>query len=283
MLSKAFVDFSTSGLENPLSHVLIILSVVLSAKLSEKITPGYLLCFFLNASCLYLNRPDLLLTIFPLILYVMFKSREYPKVLCKSIFIGIIPALIWTIFSLYYYGFLFPNTAYAKLGSNIPFSEQVEQGFIYLFDSIGKDPITLGLIGLGIFLGFCTSVFDACISIGILIYLAYIVAIGGDFMTGRFLTEIFVLSAIILARCKINRFQFILISISIVILGLMSIQSTLLSNNNYTDGVIQKNGLADERAFYFKKFGLVNLSRNIFFPTKKTSTCNKRFLSSVVV
>jgi len=59
LLSKAYVDFSTSGLENPLAHVLI-----LAAVLSMTSTTT----FFLTCSLVYLTRPDLLLLLFPLAL-----------------------------------------------------------------------------------------------------------------------------------------------------------------------------------------------------------------------
>lgn len=36
ILSKAFVDFSTSGLENPLSHLLLLLTVIFASSIIEK-------------------------------------------------------------------------------------------------------------------------------------------------------------------------------------------------------------------------------------------------------
>ncbi|MEJ2612229.1 MAG: hypothetical protein P8179_19725, partial [Candidatus Thiodiazotropha sp.] len=59
VLSKAFVDFSTSGLENPLSHLLLLLAVLVASSHIEK-GNDKLSIFFLICSGLYLNRPDLL-------------------------------------------------------------------------------------------------------------------------------------------------------------------------------------------------------------------------------
>src|SRR5882672_3141247 len=50
ILSKAYVDFSTSGLENPLAHLLILLAVI-------AVDPR---AFFSICSLIYLRRPDLL-------------------------------------------------------------------------------------------------------------------------------------------------------------------------------------------------------------------------------
>ncbi len=52
----------------------------------------------------------------------------------------------WELFSLLYYGFQFPNTAYAKLKTGIPGSELATQGLIYLGDSLQRDPVTLAAV-----------------------------------------------------------------------------------------------------------------------------------------
>jgi arabinofuranosyltransferase len=53
------------------------------------------------------------------------------------------PFLTWEGFSLVYYGFLVPNTAYAKLKTGIPFFELLHQGLSYFSDSLQNDPLTL--------------------------------------------------------------------------------------------------------------------------------------------
>ena len=273
ILSKAYVDFSTSGLENPLSHLLIILSVIFASKANSKENSSYLTCFFLCNSCIYLSRPDLLVLMCPLILYVIIKNRNTPRILIKSLLIGIIPTLAWTLFSLYYYGFLFPNTAYAKLGTGISVGARIIQGFRYLFGSIVVDPLTFVVIGLGIIIGIYSSTLEKCLSIGILIYLIYIVVIGGDFMAGRFLTEGFLLALIVFSRSKISISKYKFVIAGVFILGAINIQSTLLSGSNYKNHTInKKSGLADERGYYFDTLGLVNLPReNLLNTERKTS------------
>ena len=64
-----------------------------------------------------------------------------------ALLIGFVPVVAWELFSLFYYGFPFPNTAYAKLKTGIPASELTRQGILYLQDSIARDPITLTAIG----------------------------------------------------------------------------------------------------------------------------------------
>jgi arabinofuranosyltransferase len=50
------------------------------------------------------------------------------------------------------YGFPFPNTAYAKLAMGIDRSELWTQGFLYLIDSVDRDPLTLTTIAFAVLL-----------------------------------------------------------------------------------------------------------------------------------
>ena len=58
-----------------------------------------------------------------------------------------LPATLWELFPLFYYGFLFPNTAYAKvLSADFPLAHKWNLGIKYLRCSIGTD--ALGFITL---------------------------------------------------------------------------------------------------------------------------------------
>lgn len=276
MLSKAYVDFSTSGLENPLSHLLIIFLVLLAIKATTAKTRLSLVSYFLCYSFLYLCRADLTILLFPVTVFVITHNCKTPVVLMRSLFIGVLPALIWTIFSLYYYGFLFPNTAYAKLGNGIPAKELIIQGFLYLIDAINRDPLTLVIIFSGIYVGLRNGIFSALLSIGIVFYLTYIVYIGGDFMAGRFLTAPFLLAGIQIIRANLNKTQLSILAICMSVLGVMSINATLFSHSSYKNETISRNGIADERGFYFQKWGLLNANRASLLPPPYSSTLGKK-------
>ena len=258
MLSKSFVDFSTSGLENPLSNLLLIFLVLTASQAVIKKNQRSILNYFLICSCLYLCRADLTLLILPLTALLMIIYAQTPKILIRSLLIGALPAILWTAFSLYYYGFLFPNTAYAKLLTGIPLSERIEQGIAYLIDSVHRDPLTLIIIFLGICAGIRNDWMGKSLSIGITLYLFYIVFIGGDFMTGRFLSTPFFLAAIQLSRLNLNKKYFNLLAIVIFIPGLINIHATLLSNARYSNIKLSSAGISDERGFYFQHSGLLN-------------------------
>ncbi len=264
ILSKSFVDFSTSGLENNLSHLILLIVVIYASSCLDK-GKNRLTGFFLSCSVLYLNRPDLLLMVFPMAIYLFFNAYRNPeRHVLKSILIASIPVFLWTIFSIFYYGFPFPNTAYAKLGTGIGFDERVIQGLIYILNVIFYDPITAFFIMAGIIIGLFSSILSRCFSIGIVLYLAYIVSIGGDFMMGRFFTAPFFMSLVIIARESFSKLIAITLTVSVVVLGFRNIIPNFISGSSYSNQKISIYGLTDERGYYFQRFGLLTASKNTF-------------------
>ena len=264
ILSKAYIDFSTSGLENPLSHLLIVCGVLFALDAIALVSFKKLTLFFLNCSLIYLSRPDLLVLIFPLALLVLSKYRNSPILVVRALFIGMLPWLAWTLFSLYYYGVPIPNTAYAKLATGIPLSDRVIQGLQYLKHSIFTDPLTILCIVLGAFIGLFTNRFGLSLSLGCLLYIGYIVSIGGDFMEGRFLTAPLVISAIQISRYEYTKQSFLFLLVVIVALGLLTIRSTLLSDRNYSNTRFAENGIADERGYYYQQLGLLTAKKETY-------------------
>lgn len=192
-LSGGFVDFSTSGLENPLTHFLLILFAL--GYLVEK--PNLLYLSFIG-SLIMLTRLDAFLLVAPSLAYSWWVLREYKAGLAK-VFLGFIPVALWELFSIFYFGFPFPNTAYAKLSTGIPGTLLVQQGLDYFLNSINWDPIILfsiGFAGVSLYLNRNTKL--ALLYVGIILYLGYVVKIGGDFMSGRFLTAPLLLSVVVI-------------------------------------------------------------------------------------
>lgn len=106
--SKAFVEYSTSGLENPLSYFLLGLFYLRLLKSDSE--PGTVL--FLIAGLGVLNRLDTFLLYAPG-LYLLVRSGSRLHRL-RSVALGFSPVVAWVFFSLLYYGFPLPNTAYAQ-------------------------------------------------------------------------------------------------------------------------------------------------------------------------
>jgi arabinofuranosyltransferase len=186
-LSKAFVDYSTSGLENPLTHLLFALFLLLA--LRRDLTPR--LAFFLSllAALGMTNRMDTALLFLPTLLAVGLRLRSWKG--WAALAAGMVPFLLWEAFALFYYGFPYPNTAPAKMNVGLtPRADLLRQGVYYLLNSLRWDPLTLVLtVTGGVVAGLGAGRRRALPAIaGIVLYVAYTVWIGGDFMSGRFLT-----------------------------------------------------------------------------------------------
>ena len=266
-MSKALVDYSTSGLENPLSYFLLTLFLISFFQEDTNIK-GYLRLSLL-ASLIMLNRIDAILLVLPALVYKA-KKLKISRVIRATI-VGFMPVIIWELFSLFYYGFPFPNTAYAKLATGISWSSLFKQGFLYFMNSLDQDPITLIVTVLGFLIAILIGDGrNRSLAAGIMLYGLYVVSIGGDFMSGRFLGTSLLVAVAILGRAIANsevKTVRLLLGLVIVI-GFSAPNPTLLNSANYSDKVnriIDPNGIADERAFYYSTMGLLKAQRNQAF------------------
>ena len=257
--SRAFIDFSTSGLENPLTHAILVL--FLAIYLRGNIEQKTLFWMCLLAALGTLNRMDTILFFAPPLVYAAWKTRDL-KACCLSM-AGFTPLILWEMFSLFYYGFLFPNTAYAKLNTGIPVFELAVQGLHYLLDSIQRDPLTLitAFIGIAVPLVMKTR-WQIPVALGILLYLLYVVRVGGDFMSGRFLAAPFFVGTVIIAynfRLDSTRRRYIALA-AVLLLGFAWPYPPLLSGSDYGLGRNDLNGMRgvnDERGIYYQNAGLL--------------------------
>jgi len=194
--SRAFVDFSTSGLENPLSHILILLFAAEVLRKKKEEAPNFIR-LGLYAALLVMTRMDLLLLVLPCLGYWTWKYRS--KSTFHKLLLGFLPLILWEVFSLIYYGFLFPNTFYAKAMTGFPKAWLLKQGVYYLWDSLTSDYFTLPTIVMGAVVTLKKgNVQQKLLWAGVGLYLCYLVWVGGDFMCGRFLTVPLLVSVVLL-------------------------------------------------------------------------------------
>lgn len=264
--SKAFIDFSTSGLENSLEYLIAAIFYYFYLQWDKFSKKRLLILSFIGCLAL-LNRMDSILLFLPALFDAFFLKGEdkwYKNILPGVI--GIIPFIIWEMFSLFYYGFLFPNTAYAKLNSGIPTIEYFQQGIVYYLDFINRDPIAF----LGILLACCLAIYwfisfhehkFLCMAIGILLYSIYIMRVGGDFMSGRFFAVIIFISAIILLELKVNIKITFRIAMVMLLITLCLSNNNILSDASYASSGIPVSGIVDERSYYYQSTGLLNTVR----------------------
>ena len=197
--SKAFVDFSTSGLENPLTNLLLIVFVLQWARRDEG--PRALLGLWGSAALVLVNRLDLVLLVAPALAAatVISAQRIGRGAAIRAAIVGMTPLIAWMAFSMIYFGFPVPNTAYAKLDTGVSSLALVKQGLYFVGLGFRFDPVTLLMIAAApAALAFRRSRSDWPLVLGMLLTVAYVIRIGGDFMYGRFLTAPFFVSLLIL-------------------------------------------------------------------------------------
>lgn len=258
LLSKSYVDFSTSGLENPLSHLLILLLYTQANELARATNARQIhqrqLTLYLICALLILTRQDLLVMALPILIWASFIQRQTLAKTFKNAVLGFSPFLAWLVTSFFYYGFIVPNTAFAKLNTGIPISEKIMQGMYYTLDLAIYDPLTFAVIVLGTVVGLKGTQVNKLAATGICLYLAYIINIGGDFMSGRFFTVPFLFAIGILVNTQFLSRSY-LVLLSIVALGMFNIHSTLLSSKNLSPQM-HDYGIADERSYFYKQYSL---------------------------
>ncbi len=262
--SKSFVDYSTSGLENPLTHLLIVLFMLVFY--SDRRNTRSIFWLSLIAALAALNRMDTLLLFAPPLIYKLYKSPTFMNI--KAALLGFLPFVFWEAFSLWYYGFLFPNTAYAKLDTGIGAAQLLHQGIGYFISSAKFDPILFIIIAAGFSLTFISREWrNIPFLLGIILYFLYTLKIGGDFMAGRFLTAPFLIVMILLIRGSYPSLKWIWIPVlaGVVFFGFLTPDSRwypIITSNVMIDG----RGVADERAAYVDATGILNALRGIQMP-----------------
>ena len=258
IFSVAFKDFATSGLENSFGYLLS--ALFFSRFFSEKEFDGGDVFFLsLMTGLTLLNRMDTVLTVFPALAYACLKCRKDDgKRLLYLVPAGLTPFILWECFCLIYYGFPFPNSFYAKLQTGFPFGEYLIRGVRYYEYTFLFDPVTLFGIAAGLTAMFYKPADGRFVAAGtgIVLYLLYILYIGGDFMGGRFFALPFFIAVFLFPYGRINPDP----KKTAIILMLPLI---LTVRNFKTEGVelsclfktckVEKNQIANER-YYYKDF-----------------------------
>jgi arabinofuranosyltransferase len=223
--SKAVIDYSASGLENPLSYFLIsiflfrFMSFCKNGQERGLKSAGIL---FMIASLAFLNRPDLIILFIPPLVYVLYLFRSYRKwPLVRMFILATLPITIWLLFSVIYYGYLFPNTAYAKaLTIGFPISWKLQRGLEYLTNSIIWDTASHCVIGAAVWFVLRSKSREAMsILIGIAFYIVFVIYSGASatHMSGRFLAVPFFIGIFLFVYYISGKYTGLIISACLVV------------------------------------------------------------------
>lgn len=233
----------------------------------ERYTAATMFKLAILISLIAMTRMDAVLMFIPMILYVYLTRRDkvsFIKAVGLGI-LGLLPFIGWEVFSVIYYGFPFPNTAYVKLGTQIPEREYLVRGIQYLLTSLSFDPILIlvPLIAVFLVLRLRKSNYISCI-LGVILYMIYVCYIGGDFMVGRHFTVLFLISLICLLKFMEDedepgmiRKRFEKVYIILATGAIIFSYSARPVTNQYLFGY-GASPIADERGGYFEYTSLYN-------------------------
>ncbi len=248
-----FSPWLLSGMEVAMFTFWVLLSILIYLSIKQ-IPKNNLQMLFLGLICTFMvmTRPEGFLIfgiIFSFQLVGSIRKKDLSVLfLLAPLIVIYIPYFIWR-YS--YYGYLLPNTFYAKVGSTV---DQVIRGFDYTKEfSFAALPFVLILL----LILFLPRIFKqlrslVILPITILIYTIYVILVGGDCMPAfRFFTPVMpllcLLSAMAIPYFIKNKKQIVIILTIIIAYNILQIRL----NKNIYDNIVN-----DKVALYGRKFGL---------------------------
>jgi arabinofuranosyltransferase len=258
--SMAFVSFSTSGLENPLSYLL--LTALFVASTGPAVRPWLV---WLLGALIVTNRLDHGLLVAPMLVSTLARA---PRAQWWKPLLATLPIAAWLLFALVYYGFPAPNTAYAKLNVSIPRAAIVAQGLSYVVDSLLSDPVVVLVIVLASVTVLASRRLShplALHGLGIAAYVGYVCWIGGDFMSGRFLVAPFLMAVLVASHLFSEpRTAFALAGLALLVGHRVLLP---LPNEQAASCNVPPSGIVDERVCFIDYMGIAQNVRTKKFRT----------------
>ena len=202
-LSRALIDYSSSGLENPLLHLLLMAYLWLwfgDRPMEQKYFRAMLLF-----GLIYLTRPDGIIIVLPATAYLFIQRLQARGAWLKSSLLVLSPVILWEIFSIIYYGSPVPNTALAKVNIDYPqiillYNALNYFYFNYVFDGLSSTLLVLSILAACIW----GNLRQRLLMLGLVLQLAYIFRVGADYMIGRFLSASLLLALVNLLMLLAN-------------------------------------------------------------------------------
>ena len=265
--SVSFVSYTTSGLENSMLFFLgaCFMKIYFS---HERYDAKHMLLLALLVALTAMTRMDAVLIFAPMAVYVFLFKRDgisFGKAVGLG-FLGLAPFILWELFATFYYGFPFPNTAYAKLGTDIALTDYLIRGIRYYLNAAICDPILL-IVPLFVLLAAISvrkAQYIVCMA-GIVLYGIYLLYIGGDFMMGRHFTVTFFISLICYMDIKNREFSelgrgaaFHRTFEAFVAAALIFTCTSSVITDQFLFGRTFGSPISDERAGYFTTSSLFN-------------------------
>jgi arabinofuranosyltransferase len=161
-------------------------------------------------------------------------------------------------------------TAHAKaFGLGIPAFDLAAQGFYYVWNTAVDDPALLATVVAGVCVGLRTPG-RRLLTLGVLLYLGFVVKVGGDFMAGRFFLPPFAVAVTLLADrlARSTPRACGLVALAAIACMAWALPPWLrgpASDTKPADAmaaVDAARGIVDERRMYYERLGLLAPARN---------------------
>lgn len=255
--TSGFIDFSTSGLETPLSFCLLALyALLLRREKPDARGIGWVLALMV------LTRPDFVVFSGVVTIYFLFSPRRREKRAVNLLRLWIPSILILGLVQVWrmgYYAALLPNPFYAKSGAGSHWS----QGMAYLWDLISGSPAALIflLAVMGTLAAWRNHTGDRdgrlLIAASAVFHGFFVVRGGGDFMHARFLLPAMFLLALTadlpITRRGGNRMggRVKAAPVLVAVLPLLMLLALRITPLQTRGGSLYHHGISDERFSYY--------------------------------
>jgi len=249
-LSPSVADYATSGLENALVHLWLVAFWVLFFTAPDSPRRTRALCIVTGlAAC---TRLDALVILTPALAWTLARAPRRDAV--RAALWGATPVAAWHAFALVYYGALLPASAMAKLTSGFGAAVLVPKGIDTLVGTWLADPVSAVVIAVAVAVAaWRGAARERATALGIAAHLAWVVWVGGDFMSGRFVTACTWTAAIVWARRAWRPAPAWALAVTVVAAALAAPGSPLRPipvAGPRLERTIDARGIADERRFY---------------------------------
>lgn len=255
--SKAIVEFATSGLENGLGALLLVLFAAATPGAATDGRRGMIQLAL--GGVLVFHRLDHALLVAPAAGWTLFHLPRTDRL--RALAAGATVPLLWEAFSLVYYGDLVPNTAHAKLGLDGKRGVLLRSGLDHLLFTVRHDPVTTLVLVSGLHAAWRGPVERRFLALGALLYAAWVTWIGGDFMGGRFFVSpsALVLGAWAIGPSPLPRAWHVGLAAGVVALAAAWPASPFrASPEDGWSGSYEVVGTIDERLYYYRAEGLLS-------------------------
>lgn len=202
--SNSYMDFTWSGLHNPFGYAMLVgFLIFLKQRWHEENLPTTgteLLALAALAGLAPLFRHDFALIVWPPLFYAIWEIRRAcPRwVLVGTVILLFLPLAAWTAFSLLYFGFPLPMTAYNKLGSGLSRAVSIQNGLHYYLFTLRNDPLVLPIIFAALVWLVSRNGASRALASGASLHLFYTLYTGADYMGGRFFTYPYLLAVVVI-------------------------------------------------------------------------------------